>query len=196
MSQPFIIGVSGGSCSGKSAVCQALFETLGEKHCTVLDLSLFYKNPPSLNSQYTIGHPELIDFQSLQKVLECLRLNQSVSLPLSPSQDPLSFTDIFPAKIVLIEGNMILYNENIRNLLDLKIFVRTDDDERLARKVLAGDLKQDELVEAIQRYRLVEKPMFERFVAPTIRFADIIIPRGVESRPALDLLRENLKGKE
>ena len=195
MPQPFIIGVSGGSCSGKSAVCQALFEELGEKYCTVIDVRLFYKNTPSDEGMLPFGHPELIDFLGLQKTLECLRRSKYVTLPVDSSTDAVNTTDIFPARIVLIEGDLILYNEHIRNLIDLKIFVRTDDDERLARKVLTAELKQDELVELIQRYRSVEKPIFERFVAPTMRFADIIIPRGAETRAALELLKENLKNK-
>lgn len=189
MPQPFIIGVSGGSSSGKTSLCQALFDAIGEKFCTILHTKSFYK----AEALHNFEHPDNIDFIGLCKAIEDLKRFQTVNLLThNLAQNTSENTEIVPAKIILLEGNLIFCNEELRNLIDLKIFIRTDKDERLARMILDCENKEDTLIELIKRYRAVEKDAFEKFIAPSMRFADIIIPRGAESKPALDLLKENL----
>ena len=190
MSSPFIIGISGGASSGKTSICKTINDYLGEKNCTTIELESFYKESSRENN----NHPLDIDFNQLSSALSCLKNNKPFTVQVfDVFQNNFNSFELIPTKIILIEGDMVLYDENVRSLLDLKIFVHTDSDERLARKVLkAGEkVKGLELVRIIENYRNAEKPAFEKFVFPTIKFADIIIPRGL-NKPAMKLLNENL----
>ena len=194
MPQPFIVGVSGGTSSGKSSICKELYDSIGEKYCVVLRLDCFVKEF-SDPSKYSHDHPEAIDFENLRKTLEDLKNSHSVSIPRHTCDDSY-FCETLPAKIILLEGNMILYNKEVRDFIDLKLYVHTDDDERLSRKILLETCdKHSNIVDIIQRYRLVDKPAFENYIAPTIRYADVIIPRGRESKPALNIIKDFLQKK-
>lgn len=199
MPEPFIIGISGGMASGKSSVCKAIFNSLGEKYCSHINIECFYKTFSPLNSgrnNYEVSEfINSFDFAGICRDLQNLKKNLPISLKvLNEMDEKLTTEEITPTKIILIEGDAIFFRQEIRDLLDLKIFIRTDDDERLARKLLGLD-KEYDIVKAIEHYRKYEKPVFDTFVGPTIRFADVIIPRGGDNGPAIDILERNLARK-
>lgn len=195
MARPFIIGVSGGTASGKSSICRSIFESLGSENCSIIRIDSFCKDSSNLVSSPKVGlnQPESIDFLKLAKVLKDLKEKLAVTIEDLGNNVK---TELIPTRIILVEGNMVLFNDEVRRLFDLKIFVHTDDDERLARRVMTLACgKESEIVSVIDCYRKFDKPAFDRYVVPTIRFADIIIPKGVENKAAMGLLKENLGRK-
>lgn len=189
MPGPFIIGISGGSSSGKSSVCEAIFSYLGEENCSIIPISS--GSSPKLNS----FEPKSSNFKfpELALALESLKTHPLSSQKL---ETPHFKGLIFPTKIILVEGNTIFCDKQIRDVFDMKIFVQTDDDERLARKILNNsNEKNPDPMKTIQEYRKYDKPEYELFVGPTMRFADIIIPRGSQNLPAMEILKANLSSK-
>ena len=189
MPGPFIIGISGGSSSGKTSVCQAIFSYLGEENCSVIPISS--SSGQKLNSSEP--NPSNFNLPELALALESLKTHPSSSQKLE--------TDYFkglilPTKIILLEGSTIFIDKQIRDLCDMKIFVQTDDDERLARKLLNNsNEKHPNPMKAIHEYRKFDKPEYENFVGPTLKYADVIIPRGSQNFPAMEILKENLSAK-
>jgi uridine kinase len=203
MSKPFLIGVSGGSASGKTSLCKAIHDSLGPEDCSMIPVDSFYKNLTSeelLNvSDYNFDHPNAFDFSELQQSLTGLLLNNEVEIPIydyvNYSRTGKTLT-IKPTKIVIIEGIMALYDKEVRSMFDLKIFVHTDDDERLARRIERDTRTRGrDVFSTISWYRKFVKPAFDDFIAPVMKYADIIIPRGVENKVALDLLISNLRAR-
>lgn len=201
MSKPFLIGVSGGSASGKTSLCKAIFDSLGPTDCSMISVDSFYKNltPDELSqvSDYNFDHPNAFDFTELLSSITGLMQNQSVQIPI---YDYVNYrrtgqtTTINPSKVIIIEGIMALYDKEVRDMFDLKIFVHTDDDERLARRIERDTRTRGrDVFSTLAWYRKFVKPAFDDFIAPVMKYADLIIPRGVENKVALDLLISNLQ---
>lgn len=201
MAKPFLIGVSGGSASGKTSLCKVLHESIGVDNCSMISVDSFYKNltQEELNdvANYNFDHPNAFGFTELLAALQKLENNESVDIPI---YDYVNYKRtgetlrIDPCKVIIVEGIMSLYDVEVRNMFNLKIFVHTDDDERLARRVLRDtQTRGRDVVSIIQWYRRFVKPAFDEFIAPVMKYADIIIPRGSENKVALDLLIGNLR---
>jgi len=203
MSKPFLIGVSGGSASGKTSLCRAIHDCLGPIDSSIISTDSFYKDltPEELEnvSDYNFDHPNAFDFSEVFSAIQGLVKSQSVSIPV---YDYVGYRrtgetqTINPTKVIIVEGIMALYDKDIRSMYDLKIFVQTDDDERLARRIErdTGTRGRD-VYSSISWYRKFVKPAFDDFIAPVMKYADIIIPRGVENKVALELLTSNLKSR-
>lgn len=142
MSFPLIIGVCGGSASGKTSLCKSIHDSLGID-CSMISVDSFYKDltQSQLNdvSNYNFDHPDAFGFDELLSALKKLKNNESVEIPVydyvryKRSDQTLI---INPTKVIIVEGIMALYDHDVRNMYNLKIFVHTDDDERLARRIL------------------------------------------------------------
>ena len=203
MSKPFLIGVTGGSASGKTSLCRAIHDYLGPIDSSIISTDSFYKDltPEELAnvSDYNFDHPHAFDFLEVSSAIQGLLKKQSVNIPV---YDYVNYCrtgetqTINPTKVIIVEGIMALYDKEVRSMYDLKIFVHTDDDERLARRIERDTRTRGrDVYSSISWYRKFVKPAFDDFIAPVMKYADIIIPRGVENKVALELLTSNLKSR-
>ena len=197
--RPLIIGIAGGSGSGKTTLVERLCEQFGED-VSVLTHASYYTPRPDLTDEERDGlnldHPASFDTDRLISDLEDLIAGKTVQVPVYDFaiQDRLEETrSLSPTKIILVEGMLILENKALRNLLDIKLFVDTDDDVRLLRRILRDTRERGRsLDEVAERYLATVKPMHQQFVEPSKRYADIIIPEGGENAVALLMLIQRI----
>jgi len=175
-----IIGVAGGSASGKSTLVRKLQEAFADEHVTTLCHDFYYKAHDDLSleerSKLNYDHPHSFDTDMMT---DHNRLPQTVCVQ--------------PAKVLILDGILILENKELRELMDVKVFVDTDDDVRLARR-LVRDVQERgrDMNSVLKQYFSTVKPMHRDFVEPSKRYADIIIPEGGMNSVALSLLVENI----
>lgn len=197
--RPLIIGIAGGSGSGKTTLVERLCEQFGED-VSVLTHASYYTPRPDLTDEERDGlnldHPASFDTDRLISDLEDLIAGKTVQVPVYDFaiQDRLEDTrTLSPTKIILVEGMLILENKALRNLLDIKLFVDTDDDVRLLRRILRDTRERGRtLDEVAERYLATVKPMHQQFVEPSKRYADVIIPEGGENAVALLMLIQRI----
>ena len=197
--RPLIIGIAGGSGSGKTTLVERLCEQFGED-VSVLTHASYYTPRPDLTDEERDGlnldHPASFDTDRLISDLEDLIAGKTVQVPVYDFaiQDRLEETrSLSPTKIILVEGLLILENKALRNLLDIKLFVDTDDDVRLLRRILRDTRERGRsLDEVAERYLATVKPMHQQFVEPSKRYADVIIPEGGENAVALLMLIQRI----
>jgi len=208
---PFLIGVAGGPCSGKSTVCQKIVEDLQStggadqaNRVSVIPMENFYKpktaeqRDMALRGNYNLDHPDAFDEKLLFKTLKDLLNGQTVKIA-RYDQGRYEHVEgvidtIEPVPVIIIEGILIFYFPEIRNLFQMKLFVDTDPDTRLARRVLR-DMKQHgrNLEHVLTGYTNYVKPSFEDFCLPTKKYADVIIPRGADNHVAVDLIVQHIR---
>ncbi|KAK0159922.1 hypothetical protein PV328_007382 [Microctonus aethiopoides] len=203
---PFLIGVSGGTASGKSTVCKRIMEKLGqvdmdhtERQVVCISQDSFYRDLTQAEKiraekgQYNFDHPDAFDndliLQTLQDILAGIKCEIPAYDYRTNSLVKNQITTIYPADVVLFEGILIFYFPKIRELFHMKLFVDTDSDTRLARRV-PRDINERgrDLDYVLNQYMNYVKPAFEEFCLPTKKFADVIIPRGADNTVAIDLI--------
>ncbi|XP_039765636.1 uridine-cytidine kinase isoform X1 [Pararge aegeria] len=202
---PFLIGVAGGTASGKSTVCQRIMEKLGQQHkeqterrVVCISQDSFYRTlTPSERlraerGQFNFDHPDAFDDKKLLAILKDILAGKKVEVPeydyVTNSISHRSHT-IYPADVVLIEGILVFYFPEVRELFHMKLFVDTDSDTRLARRVPRDIMDRGrDLEQVLNQYMNFVKPAFEEFCLPTKKFADVIIPRGADNLVAIDLI--------
>ncbi|XP_014232428.2 probable uridine-cytidine kinase isoform X1 [Trichogramma pretiosum] len=203
---PFLIGVSGGTASGKSTVCQRIMEKLGqvdkdhkERQVVCISQDSFYRDlTPSEKikaekGQFNFDHPDAFDNDLILQTLQDILAGKKCEIPVydykTNSIIPNQTTTIYPADVVLFEGILVFYFSNIRDLFHMKLFVDTNSDTRLERRV-PRDVKERgrDLDYVLNQYLNFVKPAFEEFCLPTKKFADVIIPRGADNTVAIDLI--------
>ncbi len=192
-----IIGIAGGTGSGKTTVVNQIIEELPKDEVCVLSQDSYYKDTSHLSyeerTQINFDHPSSIDFDLLVSHLKELRLGKSIEQPIY------SFVEhnrtgeslrTHPRKVIIVEGILILTNPEIRKLFDIKIFVHADSDERLIRR-LKRDIAERgrDLEEVLTRYKTTLKPMHLQFIEPTKEYADLIIPNNRYNTVAVDMIR-------
>ncbi len=196
-----IIGIAGGSGSGKTTVVKAITEKLKER-VVVIPQDSYYKDSSHLSDvekkYMNFDHPDSIDFDLLNEHLAMLREGKTIEQPVysyitcSRSKD--ETVTVKPAEVIIIEGILIFTCEELRNQMDIKIFVDADDDDRLMRVMARDILKRGKTVETvIERYTKTVKPMFLQFIEPSKRYADIIVPQGGHNRVAIDILTATIE---
>ncbi|KAK0412763.1 hypothetical protein QR680_006395 [Steinernema hermaphroditum] len=203
---PFIIGVAGGTASGKSSVCKMFLEMLGEDSHRVKTISQdsFYRNlTPEENERakqgnFNFDHPHAFEHSLLMSVLEDLCAGKSVRIPkydfVTNSRLEDDYEEVAPVEVIIVEGILVLYDDVLRNMLNMKIFVDEDSDIRLSRRVERDTVERGrELKHILHQYLELVKPAFEEFCLPTKKYADIVIPRGVENKVALALIVQNIQ---
>ncbi|XP_050663901.1 uridine-cytidine kinase isoform X2 [Leptidea sinapis] len=206
---PFLIGVAGGTASGKSTVCQKIMEKLGQQQKQQTDRRVvcisqdsFYRSlTPSERlraerGQFNFDHPDAFDDKKLLAVLKDILAGKKVEVPeynyITNSISDRSHT-IYPADVVLIEGILVFYFPEVRDLFHMKLFVDTDSDTRLARRVPRDIMERGrDLEQVLNQYMNFVKPAFEEFCLPTKKFADVIIPRGADNIVAIDLIVQHI----
>nr|XP_022316959.1 uridine-cytidine kinase-like 1 isoform X2 [Crassostrea virginica] len=198
LKEAFVIGLCGGSASGKTTVARKIIEALDVPWVSLLSMDSFYKvlgpkeHELAEQNEYNFDHPDAFDFDLLIKTLRRLKEGKKVEVPiynfLTHSREKHSKT-IYGANVVIFEGIMSFVNKDLLKLLDMKIFVETDSDIRLARR-LKRDIAERgrELEGVLKQYNKFVKPAFDHYIEPTMSHADIIVPRGGENQVAIDLI--------
>ncbi|MGA9116424.1 MAG: uridine kinase [Bacteroidota bacterium] len=195
-----VLGIAGGSSSGKTTVARAVVHALGEKNVAVLQHDAYYKDlslfPGLPVSEINFDHPDAYDTTLLVENVRVLREGRPVRQPV---YDYVTYRrtaqarTVEPRSIILLEGILILSDPRLRDLTDIKVYVETDDDERLLRRIRRDVLERGRSVESVMhQYMHTVKPMHLEFVEPSKRWADIIIPRGGENHIAIDMLLAKL----
>ncbi|KAL4235813.1 Uridine-cytidine kinase-like 1 [Mactra antiquata] len=198
LTEAFVIGVCGGSASGKTTVAKRIIEDLDVPWVSLLSMDSFYKvlgekeHEAANKNNYNFDHPDAFDFELLNKTLKRLRSGKKVDVPVynfvSHSRENVTKT-IYGANVVIFEGIMSFVNKDLLELMDLKVFVDTDSDIRLARRMKRDITERGrELEGVLKQYNKYVKPAFEHYIAPTMTYADIIVPRGGDNKVAIDLI--------
>ncbi|XP_059484600.1 uridine-cytidine kinase-like isoform X2 [Neocloeon triangulifer] len=209
--RPFLIGVSGGTASGKSTVCKRIMEKLGidnvaytQRQVVCISQDSFYRELNdeerirAVKGNFNFDHPDAFDNELLHQTLADILHGKSCEIPVydyrKHSSSGQQMSTIYPADVVLVEGILAFYIPEIRNLFHMKLFVDTDSDLRLARRVLR-DIKERgrDLDQVLNQYTMYVKPAFEEFCLPTKKFADVIIPRGADNTVAIELIVQHIK---
>ncbi|MBQ5606043.1 MAG: uridine kinase [Prevotella sp.] len=197
-----IIGIAGGTGSGKTTVVRKIVEALPPHCVAVVPLDSYYNDTSHMTEEerhaINFDHPDAFDWKLLHKQLNDLRNGIAIEQPtysyIKCNREP-ETVHVEPKPVIIIEGIMTLINRKLRELMDLKIFVDTDSDERLIRNIQRDVVERGRTVDmVVQRYLDVLKPMHEQFIEPTKRHADIIIPQGGENHKGIDILCTYIEG--
>ncbi|WP_373941175.1 uridine kinase [Polaribacter sejongensis] len=192
-----IIGIAGGTGSGKTTVVNQIIKQLPTSEVCVISQDSYYNETVNLSyeerSKINFDHPRAIDFDLIVKHLKKLRLGKTIEQLVYSFVTHNRTTDTIkthPRKVVIVEGILILNNEALRDLFDIKIFVHADTDERLIRRIRRDITERGrDIDEVLNRYQDTLKPMHLQFIEPTKNFADIIIPNNKHNTVAIDVVR-------
>lgn len=191
-----VIGIAGGSGSGKTTVVKAITKQLSGR-VVVIPQDSYYKDsshvPPEERQKINFDHPEAIDFALLCQHLAELKAGRTIEQPvysyLTCSRSKTETVTVEPADVIIIEGILIFTCKELLDQMDIKIFVDADDDDRLTRIILRDIAERGRNVEtAISHYCDIVKPMHLQFIEPSKRYADIIIPQGGHNKVAIDVI--------
>ncbi len=197
----YIIGIAGGTGSGKTTVVKKLREALPKGEVTVIPLDSYYKdssNVPVQERQFiNFDHPDAFDWPLLEKHLKMLKDGEAIE---QPTYSYITCTrqeetvHVEPREVVVVEGIMTLCDKKLRSQMDLKIFVDADPDDRLIRVIKRDVVERGRTAEAVmERYERIVKPMHLQFIEPCKRYADLIIPQGGHNKVAIDILVKFVK---
>lgn len=196
---PFIIGVTGGSASGKTTVCEKIIHGLGDQRCVLVSLDWFYHGLPDGVSpgNYNFDHPDAFDFEALRSTLATMKTHCPVSVPMYDFARHCRVEDnaaeLDAADVIIVEGILTFYDPEIRNLMHMKIFVDEDADICLSRRITRDvECRGRSVASILEQYTRFVKPAFERFILPTKRYADIVVPRGGDNLVAIDLIIKHI----
>lgn len=196
-----IIGIAGGSGSGKTTVVKALTGQLKER-VVVIPQDSYYKDsshlPMEERQKVNFDHPDSIDFDLLISHLKALKEGKSIEQPvysyITCSRSQTETVTVNPAEVIIVEGILIFCCAELRAQMDIKIFVDADDDDRLMRVMARDIIERGKTVETvIQRYSRTVKPMFLQFIEPSKRYADVIIPQGGHNKVAIDVIAATIE---
>lgn len=195
-----VIGIAGGSGSGKTTVVKKIAANCSSKSVTIISQDAYYKDKGELNEEekkkINFDHPSSIEFSLLVKHLDMLRKGKAVQMPiysyLTCARAKETVT-VRPTEVVIVEGILILSNPQMRKRMDIKIFVDADSDDRLMR-IIRRDTKERgrSYDQVLEHYETWVKPMHQQFIEPTKRYADIIVPQGGENEMAIQILSSHL----
>lgn len=191
-----VIGIAGGTGSGKTTVVRKLVEALPPAYVAVVPLDSYYNDTSEMTEEerhaINFDHPDAFDWKLLIKQVNLLRSGESIEQPtysyIKCNRLPEAI-HVDPKPVIIIEGIMTLLNKRLREMMDLKVFVDCDSDERLIRNIQRDIVERGRDVSmVVNRYLEVLKPMHEQFIEPTKRFADVIIPQGGDNIKGIDIL--------
>ena len=187
MKKPILIGITGGTGSGKSTIADALYSNFSNERITMIQQDMYYKDQSNLSMEERVktnyDHPMAFDNDLLVEHLQKLIKGKSIEKPrydFTVHNRAKDTTTVEPREIIIVEGILILEDERIRNLLDIKVYVDTDERGRTVESV-------------IDQYLTMVRPMHMEFTEPTKRYADIIIPEGGHNYVAIDILMAKIR---
>lgn len=200
--KPYIVGVAGGSASGKTEIVKTLEKHFEDK-IEIIEHDNYYFDHDNLTmderASLNYDHPQAFETDLLIEHVKKIINNEEIDIPTydftihTRSSDTLKKS---PKPIVIVEGILVLENEELRNLMDMKVFVDCDGDVRLKRRIIRDVVERDRTIESIlTQYMETVKPMHELFVEPSKKFADLIVPKGGKNKVAIDVLINHLATK-
>lgn len=200
--KPYIVGVAGGSASGKTEIVKTLKKHFEDK-IEIIEHDNYYFAHDNLTmderASLNYDHPQAFETDLLIEHVKKIINNEEIDIPTydftihTRSSETLKKV---PKPIVIVEGILVLENEQLRNLMDMKVFVDCDGDVRLKRRITRDVVERDRTIESIlTQYMETVKPMHELFVEPSKKFADLIVPKGGKNKVAIDVLINHLKTK-
>ncbi len=196
-----IIGIAGGTGCGKTTVVNHIINELPENEVCVISQDSYYKDTSHLSYDERVkinfDHPQSIDFELLCTHLKALKEGKTIEQPVYSFVEHNRTKETVPtspSKVIIVEGILILTNPHIREMLDIKIYVHADSDERLIRR-LKRDIAERgrDMQEVLERYQTTLKPMHQQFIDPTKEYADLIIPNNNYNNVAVDIVRTIIK---
>ncbi|XP_033931742.1 uridine-cytidine kinase-like 1 isoform X1 [Pseudochaenichthys georgianus] len=200
--EAFVIGLCGGSASGKTTVANKIIEALDVPWVVLLSMDSFYKvlnkeeQELAAKNEYNFDHPDAFDFELLVTVLRKLKKGKSIKVPVydfTSHGRRKEWKTVYGANVVIFEGILAFANKELLKLLDMKVFVDTDSDIRLIRRLKRDiSLRGRDISGIIKQYNKFVKPAFEQYIEPTVQAADIVVPRGGENFVALDLIVQHV----
>lgn len=194
--RPFLIGVAGGSSSGKTTVAERLAELAGTDHLALIKLDSYYvelsDRPIEERRTFDFDHPDAFDWPLLNDHLVALAAGAAIPVPV---YDYVAFNRtaevrvVYPAQIVVVEGILVLWEPTLRDRFDLKVFLDTEADIRFIRRLQRDVAERGRSADSvIAQWLDTVRPAHEQFIEPSKRYADVVIPHGGLNRPALDVL--------
>ncbi|HGA0359929.1 TPA: uridine kinase [Streptococcus agalactiae] len=194
--KPIIIGVTGGSGGGKTSVSRAILSNFPDQKITMIEHDSYYKDQSHLTFEERVktnyDHPLAFDTNLMIEQLNELIEGHPVDIPVYDyTKHTRSDRTIRqePQDVIIVEGILVLEDQRLRDLMDIKLFVDTDDDIRIIRRIKRDMEERDRSLDSIiEQYTEVVKPMYHQFIEPTKRYADIVIPEGVSNIVAIDLI--------
>tara|TARA_Y100001960_G_scaffold278900_1_gene310709 strand:+ start:89 stop:709 length:621 start_codon:yes stop_codon:yes gene_type:complete len=202
MNKKVIIGIAGGSGSGKTRLVKNILKKINDKQVQSIEVDAYYKDLSHLKlnerEKNNFDHPDSIDFKLLYDDLKHILNNKTIYTPIydykTHTREKTKNVKVDNVKVVILEGILALYDSNIRDLMSIKIFVDTPCDIRLLRRIKRDINKRARTIENImEQYNNTVKPMFVKFVRPTKEYADLIIPNGGKNKISIDTIVTNIK---
>lgn len=201
MKRPILIGITGGTGSGKSTIANEIYKNFGTKAIAMIEQDSYYKDQSSLAMEERVktnyDHPHAFDNDLLVSHLKELLEGKSIEKPkydFSTHNRLEETITVEPREIIIVEGILVLEDERIRDLLDIKIYVDTDADVRIIRRMVRDIEERGRTLDSvINQYLTVVKPMHNQFTEPTKRYADLIIPEGGQNKVAIDIVMAKME---
>lgn len=199
----FIIGIAGGTGSGKTTVVKKIIAQLPKDEVAIIAQDSYYKDnshlPMEDRQEINFDHPGSLEFKLLAEHIKMLKAGIEIHQPIysyltcARSEETIL---VKPKKVVIIEGILILQNAQLRNLMDIKVFVDADNDDRLMRVIQRDLVERGRSVnKVLERYEKTVKPMHLQFIEPTKRYADVIIPQGGNNQVGIDIITSIIEKK-
>ncbi|KAI8837015.1 uridine-cytidine kinase 2 [Chytriomyces cf. hyalinus JEL632] len=206
---PFFVAITGGASSGKKEVCSIIVDELktstgdDSRKVAVINMENFYRNLTEEEAaalpkdEYNFDHPSAIDFDLLAAGLDAISKGEAFQLPKWDFREHRRLEEttlVSSPDVVIVVGTLVLFDARVRSLLNLKVFVDVDSDLRLARQVIRDTEERytKPLESVLETYIHFVKPSFEDFILPTKKFADVVIPRGINNKVAIKLMATHL----
>lgn len=202
-SRPFVIGVAGGTCSGKTTVSERLVEVVGSRHLSVIKQDAYYVDrthqPFDERARANYDHPDAFDWDLMNEHLRSLLGGSAVEVPVYDYADhnrSSAVTVVHPTRVVVFEGILALYDQTLRDFFDLKVYVDTPADVRLIRRLRRDVHERGRTPDSIMaQYMETVRPSHEQFIEPSKKFADVIFPEGGHNHRALDMLLARVRNE-
>ncbi|GAM18702.1 hypothetical protein SAMD00019534_018770, partial [Acytostelium subglobosum LB1] len=203
MREMLMICIAGGTASGKTTVCEEIIKRLENQRVSVLCLDSFYKplTKDDLENvtQYNFDHPSAFDWEYATRAIKELKSGNKFHIPTYcfKTHTRLAETSaVNGVDVIIFEGILALYSQEIRDQMDIKIFVDTDSDTRLSRRVIRDIAERGRSLDSVlHQYEKFVKPSFDEYIFPTKKYADVIIPRGADNVVAIDLIVQHIRSK-